>query len=332
MKKCTAILLCSILSVLCLTSCCQTQVCQANTVEAAAIEIGDYIALGSYYEEPVIWRCVGADSNGLLMLSDRILCLKPFDAAGKHVYLDGTLQNDPDGDRAIYGSNLWETSNIRAWLNSTASAGLVIWPDGCPPVKAAVFGGYNDYADEKGFLAEGNFTAPEIGAIRSVSQKSLLNSVDVEALGDSGSVLHLYSQGVDSAVQNFETAYSQNVTDKIFLLDVMQIYTVWQNSPILGTDYFIGRPTQNAVDRSVYKNDYLAPDKSWHYWLRSPSSHPQRTGSVRYVFLGAGINGNSAFSGCIYGMGVRPAFYLNEENAEFISGSGNCPDPYRMKG
>ncbi|MHB8962061.1 MAG: DUF6273 domain-containing protein, partial [Saccharofermentanales bacterium] len=332
MKRFGALTITAILSAISLASCSQPLVCQANTVDSATTEIGDYMILGSYDGAPVIWRCVDADSNGLLMLSDRILCLKPFDAAGTHVYRDGTLQNDPGGNRAMYGSNLWETSNIRAWLNSTASASYVAWPDGCPPVNNAVYSGFNDYADEKGFLAEGNFTVSELGAIKLVSQKTLLNSVDVEALSDSGSSLHLYSQGFDSVIQNFDTAYGHNVTDRMFLLDVMQVYKVWLNAPVLGAEYYIGRPTQNAVDRSEYKNECLAPGKNWHYWLRTPSSHPQRTSSVRYVFLGDSINGNSAFSGCIYGMGVRPAFYLNEESLEFLTGSGSCTDPYKMKG
>ena len=36
------------------------------------------------------------DENGPLMLSDKILCLKPFDAAGNHKYLDGTDQADTE--------------------------------------------------------------------------------------------------------------------------------------------------------------------------------------------------------------------------------------------
>lgn len=38
------------------------------------IEIGDYIQMGTYGGEPIVWRCVAKDSNGPLMLSDRVLC------------------------------------------------------------------------------------------------------------------------------------------------------------------------------------------------------------------------------------------------------------------
>ena len=45
------------------------------------IEIGDYIQMGTYGGVPIVWRCVAKDSNGPLMLSDRVLCdYMPFDA------------------------------------------------------------------------------------------------------------------------------------------------------------------------------------------------------------------------------------------------------------
>ena len=44
------------------------------------IKIGDYLQMGTYDGEPILWRCVDVDRNDYLMLSDKILCLKPFDA------------------------------------------------------------------------------------------------------------------------------------------------------------------------------------------------------------------------------------------------------------
>ena len=35
------------------------------------IKIGDYIKLGTYENEPILWRCVDIDDNGPLMLMDR---------------------------------------------------------------------------------------------------------------------------------------------------------------------------------------------------------------------------------------------------------------------
>ena len=45
------------------------------------IEIGNYIQMGTYGGVPIVWRCVAKDSNGPLMLSDRVLCdYMPYDA------------------------------------------------------------------------------------------------------------------------------------------------------------------------------------------------------------------------------------------------------------
>lgn len=38
------------------------------------VQLGDYIRLGSYDGEPILWRCVSVDENGPLMLSDKVLC------------------------------------------------------------------------------------------------------------------------------------------------------------------------------------------------------------------------------------------------------------------
>ena len=66
---------------------CPLQVRAADnkpTIEAdnkPTIEIGNYIQMGTYGGVPIVWRCVAKDSNGPLMLSDRVLCdYMPYDA------------------------------------------------------------------------------------------------------------------------------------------------------------------------------------------------------------------------------------------------------------
>jgi len=229
-------------------------VTQATTVKATAtINVGDYIQMGKYYDGPILWRCVDIDANGPLMLADRILTIKPYDASGTHKYLDGTTQADSDSSRTSYGSDLWETSNMRSWLNSTATAGNVVWLDGCPPTQDKVSDGCNDYAGEKGFLADGNFSAGDRSAMKSVNQKSLLNSMDATKLSVGGNEPYSFDYNISTVVQNYDTAYYQNVADKMFLLDVKQVNMVYQNSSALGTNYYLGKPTQKAVDNSEYK-------------------------------------------------------------------------------
>ena len=140
--------------------------CAAVSAEEAAtpIQVGQYIRLGKYWEEPILWKCVDIEAeHGPLMLSDKILCYKAFDTptedqlAGKSLY--------------SYGSTLWEDSNLRAWLNSSADAGQVVWPQNNPPNRQEGFGyAYFPYDQEKGFLHPDNFTAGELSVMQTVAQ------------------------------------------------------------------------------------------------------------------------------------------------------------------
>jgi len=300
-----------------------------TVVQAAAttIKIGDYVQMGKYYGEPILWRCVDIDANGPLILADKILTIKPFDALGSHKYMDGTKQADPKGSRASYGgSDLWLTSNMRSWLNSTASAGSVKWLDGCAPTQDKVAGGNNDYAKEKGFLAGGNFSAGDRSVMKSVNQKSLLNPMDTSKLSMGGNVGHTYSYDISTIVQNYDTAYYHNATDKMFLLDVKQVNRVYQNSNTLGANYYIGKPTQKAVDNSDYKYSELSAINDWYYWLRSPYANSSYGYYVRRVGNG-GANNSAALESHL---GVRPAFYLDLQSAIFKSGNGSKGSPFSL--
>jgi hypothetical protein len=294
------------------------------------VKIGDYIQMGRYYDEPVLWRCVDTDANGPLILSDRIITIKPFDASGLHTYMDGTLQADSsDYYRTRWGSNLWETSNIRSWLNSTATADNVTWPDGCPPAQYIIRGGENDYASEKGFMADGNFTTSERNAIKSVTQKSILNAVDAGKLKAGGTVPLTTDENISSVVQNYDTAYYQNITDKMFLLDVKQLSKVYQNSATLGTNYYIGKPTQRAVDNSDYKKSSLLNTSNyWYSYIRTPYTGSDNPYNVRRVGSDGYVGSYSVESGIV---GVRPAFYINLSSVIFKSGNGTASSPYVVK-
>ena len=117
---------------------------------AINIKLGDYVQMGTYYGKPILWRCVafekikGYDDNGNpiidstdtvteykegylpLMLSDKILCIKPFDANGSNISGSHGRGYSQGYYRQRYGSDYWADSNMRCWLNSTASAGNVV--------------------------------------------------------------------------------------------------------------------------------------------------------------------------------------------------------------
>ena len=46
----------------------------SNTIVMAYdVEIGDYIGMGEYRGAALLWRCVGEDENGLLIISDKVI-------------------------------------------------------------------------------------------------------------------------------------------------------------------------------------------------------------------------------------------------------------------
>jgi len=200
-----------------------------------SITIGDYLLLGNYNNEPLLWRYVDHDELGLLMLSDKIIAVKPFDAGGIHTYENGSTQHDlADNSRFKFGSNLWATSNLRAWLNSTAGRGAICWPDNCPPNAENLGSQGNAYALEEGFLAESNFSAKERNVILAVNQKNLLNPADIKWQKYGGYEEHRYGETITTVVQNYDDAFFHRLTDSVFLLDVKQLFRVYVN---LGAGY-----------------------------------------------------------------------------------------------
>lgn len=111
------------------------------SVRAATISSGHYMQIGSYYGEPILWRCVVIDKNGSLMLVDKIISTKPFDAKGTNLSDSHGRETNNGYYRQQSGSDYWADSNMRSWLNSTASVGNVQWLSGNAPTN------YNVYTD-----------------------------------------------------------------------------------------------------------------------------------------------------------------------------------------
>jgi len=303
-----------------------------NTNETIAISIGDYIIFGTYYGEPILWRCVDIENGKPLMLTDRIITIRPFDAGGSH-------PNDNEWNRRYNnGSNLWETSNMRSRLNSTAPAGEVVWLCENPPTADRVWNGYNAYAHESGFLSNDNFTASERSAIWQVSQRSHLSYADRD-MAIYGNTIHSWNINAGNEiaifVSNFYNAFAHYVTDRMFLLDVPQVNRVWQNSEMLGDNYHRTRPTQSAVNNSEWQGvwgwDRLGVEYNWWYWLRTPNSSGLAITSDESLWVG--IRNTVLVQRGYHGRaGVRPAFVLNLDSAVFISGNGTYENPFVVDG
>ena len=272
------------------------------------LKIGDYLIFGQYNGQPVVWRVIEDIANPAaqigeavagdpLILSNSILCDKAFDAADP---------NFTSQERIQYGSNQWEISSLRAWLNSSAAAGKVVWPDNNPPSEANVQS--NPYAGEMGFLADGNFTAAERAMIKPITQKSVIYPDD-QAQSDGGTEAYDYGGQIDTIVANYANAWYQNVTDSVFLLDPIQINAVYN---LFG--YF-------------YNFDNV------NYWLRAPDSPYYTDSSPANVLYIRGSDGDILYSVANDGsMGVRPALVLDAKSIKVNSGDGSDSAPFIIGG
>ena len=293
-KKITAVLLalCMIISLL------------PMFVQAASkpdIQVGDYIKMGTYNSASILWRCVSIDDNGPLMLADRIVDTLAYDA--KTNDNSNSKSHSRSYKRDDYGSNYWKDSNMRSWLNSTASAGSVDWLCGNPP-KDGYVSGTSAYNNKAGFLNE--FTKSEIAAMKTVTQRSLVSHPEYNkgiVEGDANSDLYYYTD-ISDAVANYDNAYFETTTEKVFLLDVKQANAVWKNLK----SYYV-----------AYNNDGMA----WPYWLRTPVTDCNH--DMRYISSNGEVG---RYAPWYSDLGVRPAFYLDSEYFVATSGTGSQSNPY----
>ena len=316
--------------------------CAAVAEGEQTYDIGTYYQLGSYLDAPIVWKCIdNTDENGVLLVSDKILCYKAADV-GETGYFASS--------GAILNTNFWEETDIRAWLNSTAPAGEVVWPRGYPPEADRIKNSEYPYADEAGFLSEGNFTASELAVMKTVSQWQALPEYKLE-LSENGQTrpyLSTYTSGSDrdpytlhhNTISELGDAFRgamYRVTDTMFLLDEAQVYAMWQNFGIAGakrTDTAAWGADSEYAQYWPPTADEVSVDEYSEYWLRTPAldrpfsywSHSRCLTTIQgeNVYTEASTNAKE--------LGIRPAFYLNTDNVIIKSGSGTETDPYVIDG
>ncbi len=265
------------------------------------IQIGDYVKMGTYNGNSILWRCVSIDADGPLMLADKIVDTLAYDA--KTNDNSSSKSHSRSYKRDSYGSNYWRDSNMRSWLNSTATAGKVDWLCGNPP-KDGYVSGTGAYNNKAGFLNE--FSKAEIAAMKTVTQRSLVSHPEYNkgiVEGDANSDL-LYYTDISEAVANYDSSYFETTTEKVFLLDVKQANAVWRNLK----GYYV-----------AYNNDGMA----WPYWLRTPVTDCNH--DMRYISSSGQVG---RYAPWYSDLGVRPAFYLDSQYFVSVSGNGSQSNPY----
>lgn len=286
---------------------------------ASTMQVGDYVEFGSYLGKNIIWRVVNIDSTGSpLLYAENIVTFKDFDAAESgdyHYYYNNKNINE---DRQAFGSNNWKTSNLREWLNSSNTR---ISYSTQAPTKMSVKDGYDAYADEAGFLS--NFSKAENNLIKPVTHKSILAEID-KGSNTFGTEGYQYNTSIALSIQNYDKAYYENVTDKVFILDVKELHDYVYNR---GTGFNCSKgPTQQAVNQCEEKGTYFSTDYYLPYFLRTPEVKPL-SGSTYYCNM-VGVSGDGSLdTGNAASLaGVVPAVYLKSGQSK--SGTGIKSNPY----
>lgn len=282
---------------------------QTADVKGTELKTGDYISFGKYYGQPIVWRVINVDDDGCpLLLSDKLLSFKCFDAAER--------ENSSDEVRKTYGSNFWENSNIREWLNSPAKS--VSYSTTAPIVDNVAYG-ENSFASEPGFLA--GFTAEEQKLVKAHSHEILLPEMEKD-LKEFGTEVYSSTRRdkLNRIYGNFDSSFGKAVKDKVFLLSIKEL-----------RDYVLDRgwdikaapiPQAEARDESDYEELKHETDGYWSWWLSTPCA--TTNDCVYFISYDGFLDQKNAF---LANTCIRPALYLSEANM-VLDGSGTEEDPY----
>lgn len=199
--------------------------------------VGDKFELGSYNEESIIWTVIKVEEDGtLLALCDNIISVKAYDSAesGEWNYtLQGEKYNNsqrvnytPRQMTEMMGSSDWETSNIRAWLNSSNREVNYI---GQEPSGNALTDSRHSYEFEKGFLYD--FTEQELSRIVTSKNKNILDCLNTDKSNGGTALLQFpnaeiegnWAKGMLNGGIDLNGAYYNITQDKVFLLSYDEV-------------------------------------------------------------------------------------------------------------
>ena len=197
-----------------------------DTAQKVTFLTGDYISFGSYVpggetakdgEGEIEWQVVEAGESGVVLVSTRILSIRPFDCAESGKF-------DTDNNGVVYdwdtpelytplqmmefrGSNHWESSDLCAWLNTN---GVVQYP-GKVPQNAATDEYGNAYGTEAGFLTD--FRKEEISLIANSGYGVFLLTAEQALQYAEAGTMRLETTPTDAAIAADETSWYANYKD-----------------------------------------------------------------------------------------------------------------------
>ena len=278
------------------------------------LKIGDFILFGKYDDEPILWRYGADDENGKLFIKDDGFFGKNFNA---EIKFDTTAEE-----------LTWKGSSARKWLNSTGTS-----EEG--EIGSAYQHNYLYSSGEldDGFLNDTNFTASDRKIIKTVTLWSMLPE-SLTYLSENGDYNVYWPVKEVSTNEYGKTGYTfydisdwaehyhgaaQSTVDKMFLLDEMQVLKVSENI-VVGESMYRDPP-------QVFNSTFFLRTSffdSRHFVFSNRIERDQWNGKI--------ISDEKNLT-VTHGHGViHPAFYLDEDNAVILSGSGTKDDPYVITG
>lgn len=264
---------------------------------AADLNEGAYVSFGQYGGEPILWKVVGSDTDGYFLLSDKVICFKPFDA----------LKGD------------WESSSLRAWLNSAEDT--VTYAN--PPTMGSTQITANPYDAEKGFLNPGNFTDAELGMLTESSRRVVVNDAEKGSEPPANPAVRNHIRDPKTSGDEAANLPSKDITDKIFLPSPADIQHISLSHETFGIEYQIATPTAYAVENAVTAG--AKEGKGCYYWLGDALWFSVDPNYVHIMAPYDIISYTRSYNGLV---GVRPMCKLG--NTQFVvgSGAGSETDPY----
>lgn len=281
------------------------------------LKLGDYILFGSFLGESIIWQIIIFNSDGdPLLFSYNILTFRAFDSKGDK-YLDD--------NRKISGSNNWETSNIRQWLNSKDD--YINWIRNRPTYENLSSYSQNilmeagRYDNDKGFLSNGNFTIDEYRLIKPCTRKVVLAEIDKD--NNDGILENIEPRplpGIKFADVRRDR-YFKNIEDRVFFLSIKELKE-W----VVDRGFtYNKKPTVESINKRFVKNGfYFDINRNMDFWLSTPYSN-----SSNSIYCACNVyNPIEAYHSLI---GVVPAMYIKLNDSNIISGDGSLNSEYVLR-
>ncbi|ALN97701.1 hypothetical protein Bp8pS_022 [Bacillus phage vB_BpuM-BpSp] len=236
-----------------------------------------------YNGKPIVWRVVGQNINGYPVNSTTLMSNNILEVNG----YDAKEPSNSDSGRKTSGNNRWSQSNIRQWLNSDK---VSPWysPSHSTDMPPTGFPNGNSYDIKNGFL--NSFGSDFKDRILKTTLKNVLADTDGGGL--------------------------ENTTDSVFLFSMTELGlqgSIGKEGTIITHLSNSGnrrlKPTEEAVNNSVYKHVSLNKDSNFYFWLRT--AYPDY-GHINYRITMDGtfsqsISNNDA-------IGIAPALNLDGES------------------